>query len=248
MQARQALILLTALALTPLLMAPSFAVAQTLNLKGFSIEIPNGWIQAPQEEINKFNQRTIQRTGKSQNYEYGFQPQGLSRWFDFPYILIRRSTAGRWTDKDIAGIDQDFANAGQKYTTKYKNLISSVSTKQGQYDPKRNIVWKVFNLQSPKVGGGVSGLSGSVLTSNGYIQIIAYDKSAQFESRYKAYRAMIESIKLSSELRYDAPASTTGGRPSAPLPAGRDFGLDKLAALAAMLVLGAILVKYFRKT
>lgn len=231
--------------LAPLAAVPVAARAETLQLQGFSIDVPAGWRAVPSAEVGKFNAKTVKRTGKSQNFEYAFQPLGAKRWFDLPYILIRRHTGGRWTQADIDKTDADFAAAGQKYTDRYKKLISQFSSKKGSYDQDLQIVWKVFEIHSPQTGP-VNGLSATKLTSNGYIQIVAYDRRSQFPGNAPMYTAMIESVKLSPSLRYNSNDRSAGGPPPAAGNTNSLFGLEQLLALLVMAVLGTLLVRNFK--
>jgi len=57
---------------------------------GYSIAIPDTWIQIPDELIRQASNLMLSKEGELKVlYETGFQPEGSEDWFEYPHIIVQ---------------------------------------------------------------------------------------------------------------------------------------------------------------
>lgn len=57
---------------------------------GYRVDLPEGWIQIPQNSVRKMRDSVLNERARSDIiYDAGFQIESAARWFEYPYVLIQ---------------------------------------------------------------------------------------------------------------------------------------------------------------
>lgn len=191
-------------AMIVLVLASAPIMAETFDNKTFNITFPDSWKEIPTTKIREMEagMRALAPNAPPQHFDYGYQLKSSSAWFEYPYALVKINVSGRIPEAELSKIATvDLTEAKEKSAEDLKNVMSEVEIGQLRYDPKTDIIWMKMSSNVADVGP-IIGLSGLILTSNGFIQVACYSIRDDFEKYMPIFNSIIESVQVTKELRY----------------------------------------------
>jgi hypothetical protein len=170
----------------------------------FSITLPVDWTEIPQNELREYEQRMHKLAPKApiQTYTYGFQLAPSGNWFAFPYVLIKVNKKGAFSASDLSKLARYPTDSLLHALRDPLSTFTSVfDVGKMYYDKKSGIIWMKISATVNGVGP-VTGLSGLVLTSQGYIQVNGSALTKDFQKYAPIFHSITTSISLSPNLAY----------------------------------------------
>ncbi len=172
--------------------------------KGFSITIPDGWIEIPRKVIDTFENEISRQApnAQRQHYDYGFQLESSNNWFEYPYILIQVMDIGRIPESQLEKLEKyPIKDTVDKSKKDLSSLMSDVQVGKMYHDKQGRIIW--MRIESKVVNiGMVSGLSGMMPTEKGFIQIAGYSLKNDFSNYEQIFRSVCMSVLPEPDLVY----------------------------------------------
>jgi hypothetical protein len=170
----------------------------------YAITLPDGWVEMPKEVITAKLQE-IKQAGMGaatlQNYDRGYQKKG-SPWFEYPYILVIVNKKGKAPSSDLDKLDQiDISDAKDKVVKDFNGLISNAEFGKMQYEKESNVIWLKTRMDAAGVGT-IEGISGMLLTNDGFIQITGYASSEDIAELIPVVQKMVRTTTVSEKLKY----------------------------------------------
>ena len=98
-----------------------------LQKDGFSISIPDGWIEIP-ADIIEANEREAARLAPNfpaQHYDFGFQLASSENWLEYPYILVQIKNTSRIPERQLEKFE---GYSVQESIDKHKKGLSSIAS------------------------------------------------------------------------------------------------------------------------
>ncbi len=186
------------------LLAVTAQAAQLHEKDGFTISVPDGWVEIPTDVMASFVQelKRMSPNAPVQNYDYGFQPDSGEFWFDYPYILVQVMNIGRVPESELEKLDgfstQDVIEAHKK---DFGEIMSNVQTGRMVFDRDQKMAW--LRMESQIAGiGPIEGLAGMTPTEKGYIQVIGYALKGEYALFEPSFREAAISVTPDSTLAY----------------------------------------------
>jgi hypothetical protein len=215
-------------------LASSVTFAATISKPEVTVEVPEGWVEVPAEVLQRFFDEMKRQAPLAQipKYNYAFQSTPGPPWLAYPYVLVKVTPSGRPTEHDLETLPTiDLNDKVREQGENWSNLMKDSSLGQMRYDKAANVVWissksKVVNI------GDVSGISGVIPTEQGFVELHAYSKAADFPGHLSIFEKIITGAKIPAELLYKPRWSDKLG------PAA---GLFDTGSLLSKLAIGAIL-------
>lgn len=226
-----------------LVLGVSFSAASSFNQSfptedGFTIKLPNDWIQMPRETLDEFS-NFISKSApnlEKQVYAYGFQLKS-DRWFTYPYILIQIKNSGRIPSSELKKTKQ-IQDAMKKESSKtedsLKSYISDSELETPIYDEGNHILWQKIKFEVAGMGL-IHNLMGLKLTEKGFIQIMGYSVESESEKYDKLYSDVILNTTIDDAIAYKPKLSD-----SVPFLARIDWTQVASAGIIGGLVAGII--------
>jgi hypothetical protein len=170
----------------------------------YTITLPDGWVEMPKEVITARLQE-IKQAGMGaatlQNYDRGFQQKG-SDWFEYPYILVIVNKKGKAPSADLDKLDQiDISGAKDKVVKDFNGLILNAEFGKMQYEKESNVIWLKTRMETSGAGT-IEGISGMLLTNEGFIQITGYAASEGIAELIPVVQKMVRTTTVSEKLKY----------------------------------------------
>jgi uncharacterized protein len=169
--------------------------SENYKKEGFSIKLPAGWIEIPRDKIDEFEKTigTIDPDAPAEHFAYGFQLENSQNWFEYPYILIKIITSGRIPRNQLEKLDGYSAQKSiEKDNKNLSKVLKDIKVEQMVYDKQTKMIWMQMEFNVATVGP-VSGISGSIPTENGLIQVLGYS----LREDYSAYETLFKSVATS---------------------------------------------------
>lgn len=170
-------------------------IASELKKSGFSISLPDGWIEIPRNVIDAY-EKEIARLAPNiqvQHYDYGFQLASSKNWFEYPYILVQVKNTGRIPESQLEKIAEYNIQGGlDKSKKKLGSIMSEIQAGKMIYDKQNKIIWMRIELNVANIKQ-IAGISGIVPTEKGFIQITGYC----LKENYSTYEPIFQSVILS---------------------------------------------------
>ena len=172
--------------------------------KGFSITIPDGWIEMSRNIIDTFENEVSKQAPnfKKQHYDYGFQLESSNNWFEYPYILVQIQDIGRIPENQLEKLEKySFKDTIDKSKKDLSSLASNIQVGEMYYDKQEKIIWMRLEMNVVNIGI-VSGLSGMVPTEKGFIQVVGYSLQNDFSNNEHIFRSVSMSVLPEPDLVY----------------------------------------------
>ena len=194
---------------------------------GFSIVLPDGWVEVPNEVLAGAAVRPAELVpgGSAPGFGYGYQRTGSDDRLCFPYILVSVNDAGRIPLRALSRYET-LSDAG--------GPGSDVLVDKPVYDEVHHVLWSMRSI--PVDGGGaVKALVAAVLIETGYIQCEGYATAGMFDAYAQQYRAIFAAVVVDEQIAYQ-PCWSDG----LPLIGGVEFSTLFAAALNGAVAGGII--------
>ena len=203
------------------------AHATTVSKLAFTLELPDGWVEAPPEALQQLHDAMKQQAPgqETAKYDYAFQSNAGPPWFTYPYVLVKVRSSGRPSEQDLADLPAAAAKEGVPGPMRH--------------DPATNIVWMSSTIQVAPVGA-VDSLTAFIPTERGFVDVYAYAPAADYPPLKPALEKLIGSIVIAPALKYQAHRADDAG-------AGGGFDFKRLGLILGAGVLIGVLVGFFRR-
>jgi hypothetical protein len=186
------------------LATPALLRADTISKPDFSLVLPAGWVEVPQEVLQAFYEEMQRQAPKGgvPRYDFAFQRDAGPPWLAYPYVLVEKTDSGRPTERELEAMQRVDMNAElKKKGDALDKVVKDSELSNLKYDKAANVIWissrgAVVNI------GIVAGLSGMIPTEGGFLQINAYAHDADFERHVETFRSIITTAKVSPALLY----------------------------------------------
>ena len=205
------------------LLLPVSCVGAELNLQTFSIEIPDGWISAPDPDLREYEKLMKSRTGLSKSYEFGIQPSGRNAYFmEPPFILGTFQSDQKNTEKEIEAMAEQLNKQFQSTdpsdkldsdSAALKNVFDNSTFETPYLDAKTKCIYSTISTQTPAYGL-VHAVTIQRLSPHGKVILSAYVSDETKEEYSGVINRMISSISFSPSL--GTVADDVNGYESAP--------------------------------
>ncbi len=196
----------------------SIAIGSELKKNGFSITLPDGWVEIPRDLMDA-HEKEISRVAPNfpvQHLDYGFQSGSSKNWFEYPIISVKIHNTGRAPESQLKKIEEySFQESFDNYKKELSSVLSIMQTGKMLYDKQNRIIWMRLDANIANIGP-ISGIAGMVLTEMGFIQVTGFS----LKKDYATYEAIFQSVALSvspePELTYKSkwsdslPSTVTG--------------------------------------
>jgi hypothetical protein len=223
-----------------------FAEEQVVDAgNDYKLTLPSDWVEIPEDVLDQYEKAILEATKINQTYEYGYQSNTATNWFEYPYALVQVNRQGRVPEgqlKQYEKVESGFKEGMDKVEAVAGDLLSNAVMGETIYDQDSHILWSKMSMDISGIGR-VKGLIAIKLTEYGTIQFMGYAKEDNF-TRYEAiYREIIHSITVQDSEIY-TPRITD----NAPTIFGINLGQLLIAGVIGALVGGIIgLFIYFTK-
>ena len=186
-------------------------LAGTVNFQndGFSLTFHPGWIAIPTEIITEaqLEMAKMAPNAPKPRYDYGFQFGSKEQWFTYPYILIQIKRTGRVPAIEFEKLDKlDSAEASEKLQKSVGQMMTEVEIGKARYDPAARVIWVNTGSNVAELGR-VSGVSATIPTEFGFVQIIGYAKEQEFMGFLSSFREIVGSAIFAEGVRYQPQVS-----------------------------------------
>ncbi|MBI9084691.1 MAG: hypothetical protein JEZ11_13935 [Desulfobacterales bacterium] len=194
------------------------AQASVLHKKNnLSISLPDGWVEIPKDVIDAWEKTRAEEIPKEfvPHVDCAFQLDNAENWFDCPYILVIIHDTGRISEKllgkmEEVSLQENLDKQIQERLDKNKEGLSSIATNiqigKIHFDKDSKITWQLMESNAAK-WGPISGLSGSIPTEKGLIQVVGYSLKYDFPIYGPIFESSAMSVVPSHELIYKAKAA-----------------------------------------
>jgi hypothetical protein len=178
--------------------------AAVVTKNEFSLTLPNGWVEVPQDVLTAVNDE-VKRQGQGASmprYDYAFQPGSAQNWLEYPYVLVQISNVGRTTEgqlKKLPAIDTNQILSGT--ASKLSGFMSNTKLGQMQYDQAAHVIWMTSQTDVKGVGK-VQGLTGTIPTEKGVVQLHGYALESGFAEFLPTFRQIVQSTAIAPDLAY----------------------------------------------
>lgn len=173
---------------------------------GFALTLPVGWREIPPDVLKSFVEATskLNDSLRRQSYDFGYQLASSSNWFVYPYILVQVGNTGPIPEQELARLAKN--DAGLDRSTKgaekgMPSIVSGVGVSETSFNPQTHTL-KMSAHMNVVGAGEVALLSTIILTSRGTLTIHCYAKQSEFETFRTVFESILDSVKLSENLRY----------------------------------------------
>ena len=149
---------------------------------GFSINLPDYWIQVPPAVLQNYEEQQVASEAiddVSLVYDYGFQlDYGDGVWLTYPCILVQVQNVGRFSTGDLERFRQT-AEGDAADLAEDKTLFLDIRTQ-----------------------GNIKTLVGRQLTEYGYIELTGFATVDQFESYESVFREAFSTLGIDELIKY----------------------------------------------
>lgn len=192
--------------------------AEKIQKDGFTISLPDGWIEIPRDAIDSYEKKmaALLPNEQVQHYDYGFQLRSAKNWLEYPYVLILVNNSGRIPKSQLEKLEGfSMEKTVDDQREKFRAVMSDIQMGKMVYDDKYKMIWMHMEFNVREVGP-VSAILGMVLTENGYIQANGYCRKDDFPAHEAVFHSIATSITPDPSLAYkqkwtdSLPAAVTG--------------------------------------
>ena len=194
---------------------------------GYNLEIPDDWIQIPQEALQQAHDATFK--GESSAlviYDSGFQHGSGETWFTSPYVIIQPMPYAKLGIKRQVNEDefpkcvrlitgQDMKKQLDKNVTQHvRQLMSNIVKDKGQLDAANRRYFWTFNMDLAGVGP-IRGLCVGHFGRESIVQVLFYTDAASWDSYEDARLSMMDSFRFDPDKAYSAAVAAANPTPKA---------------------------------
>ncbi len=157
------------------------ADGKKLDMNGFSITLPDGWVEIPGNVLDEYGRRVAKLVpGKDFiKYECGLQLNTAKEFFDYPHVLVQF--------ENTSPISESQLNLLEKFSG-----TSNLETDVMVYEKNHNMLWmRIETYAADK--GSIRGLIGMIPTKKGIIQVMG----ASLRDTYADYDPVFQAIARS---------------------------------------------------
>lgn len=173
----------------------SIASGSELQKNGFSISLPDGWVEMPRDVIDAYEKEIagVAPNVPTQHYDYGFQLGSSKHWFEYPYILVQMKNTGRIPESQLVKLEgYPVQQTLDKHKKGMSSIMSDIQVGKMIYDRQTKMIWMQIESNVTNIGP-MSGISGMIPTEKGFIQVVGYS----LRENYPTYEAIFQSVALS---------------------------------------------------
>ena len=173
---------------------------------GYTLTLPAGWEEIPGPAIEEQTRSVLAAAqGRmAQHFDDGFQRSGSLKWLQYPYILVQVKETGRVPEGRLThmkmlryGIQTGMDTTGKKLNS----IVSNLSLGDTYYDPTNKCLLIRMSVNVARVGE-VRALTRGFLTEKGMLLFHCYAPALEFDSQLPEFQEILDSVRLSDELRY----------------------------------------------
>ncbi|MCF8109481.1 MAG: hypothetical protein K9J81_10860 [Desulfohalobiaceae bacterium] len=183
---------------------------------GFSLRLPRGWIQIPEDVFQKkmlLLQKTYAKSG-SLGYDYALQLESRD-WFQYPYMLISVWEDSRVKPEKIPEMNEKL----QKKILRKQQGVTRNRLVTSSYDPKRHIFQAEYHFELSE--NPIVLFKGICYMNQGVLSFSYYLREGMYGEYAHLFAEMMDSLRLSAANRYQAGPSREGRIRDAILPYGK---------------------------
>jgi hypothetical protein len=236
-----ALSALSILAGLMLLAAPASRAGSLYEAEGFSLEIPDGWVQIPQADVERAAQR-MAAEGVPANLRVlaAFGPKD-ARAFAYPYVMVQlvgypasRPPTESEMREMVRQINAASLNESMKGASKQIRIIAkTASVSEPDFDPEAKKYMIPLEMRVPGVGT-IRGKTAGHFGKRHLVQVCCYDRADTFGTSELKFNSILDSFKWAEHSKI-------------PAPKFGDKGMNNALGGGAAVVLLAMFVSGFRK-
>ena len=225
----------------------SIASGSKLQKNGFSISLPDGWVEIPRDVIDASIKKIakLAPNAPAQHYDYGFQLASSKNWFEYPYILIQIINTGRIPESELEKCftQESFYSFIDKHGEGWSSIMSDIQPGKMVYDKQTKMIWMRMESNVANIGP-IYGISGMVLTEKGFIQVTG----SSLPENYPTYEAIFQSVALSVSPEPGLAYKPKWSDSLPPAVTGIDWGKVAGKVMAGAIIVGIIaLIAALRK-
>jgi len=202
---------------------------------GFSITLPDGWVQIPGSVLQSFAAKVDELSPDTprQVYDYGYQMDGDGRWLTYPYILVQVRPEGRIPSGELARYQELRSQKGDID-------LSEVRFGASTYDKEHQILWSMLTAPAQD-GESAKALIAVKLTELGYIRLTGCATETSFDEYEKVFREAFSSLGIDEFIAYKPQFADT-----MPVIGGILTGKVILWSVQAVVIGGVLWLVYIR--
>ena len=173
--------------------------AELYKKKGFSISLPDGWIEVPRKIVDKYENEISKLLPEAPalHYDYVFQLGSAENWFEYPFIAIFINNIGKIPENYLEAMEKyPVQQEANRHKKELSPMMTDIQTGKMYYDKKEKIVWLRMESKINNIGD-ISGLSGLIPTEKGFIQVSGYSLKKDFPTYKPIFRSSAMSVEPS---------------------------------------------------
>jgi hypothetical protein len=185
---------------------------------GFSITLPDGWVQIPGTVIANYSDRINdeeETNGVAQAYDYGYQMNGSAGWLSYPCILVQVNASARFPTGSMV-----------RYLETAEGVEASLSEDKTL-------------LMGVREQNGIKCLFARQLTEYGFIELTGFAPADSFDDHVDVFKQVFSSLSIDESIGYQ-PRLTD----NAPVIGGINMGKVLVVCIQGALVGGALAFVY----
>ena len=187
------------------------AFADTVQRDGFTISIPDGWVEIPRYVLDDFEASLAAGFPSTprQHWDCGFQKASATNMMEFPYILVQVHNFGRIPEQAIEQLEDD--KMLQEYwgavlgiaVDAYAPSIFSEQIVKASFDKPNNTILSTIRMEN-EIVGSVYFLSSMILTEKGIINVFGYALKERYALYEPVFLSVVRSVTPEPWLEYKA--------------------------------------------
>jgi len=171
---------------------------------GIIVHLPSQWQEIPTQVITAQFEEVAKKNPNlpKQKYECGLQAQS-QQWFSYPYVLVQIQRTGRIPEIALKKMPNlgEMLDEKMQETADASSSVADVAMGKTVYDPDGRILWTSTRVQYVGIGS-VKMLAGIHLTADGFVQVFAYAREADFPRYETMFHRIISRVEFPVSMRY----------------------------------------------
>ena len=194
------------LALAVFAWAPEVPAETFETRDDFSVTLPSGWVEAPPGALRHLEAAIaeLSQGANEQHYDYGYQLESASTWFEYPYILVQVRRDGRVPEGQLTQyekIESELREGAERVEETFRSVFSNLEQGEIAYDEAEHVLWSAATMNVQGVGA-VRSLVAVKLTEFGFIQLMGYAREETFAQYSPIFREAVHSLAVAEEHAY----------------------------------------------
>jgi hypothetical protein len=179
---------------------------------GYSISLPDGWTQIPDDKVQKCVAALVRSPQASAwQWDAAFQPHNQSEWFTYPYAIVQIKPYANGLEptnaeiatalKEMAGINLDTEMRNES-NPQVANLMSNSSLGQAEWDDKNKTAR--ITMQTDVADAGTLKASGTIhFGRRAIVCVWCYATDADFGVQQATFRQISDSFQFDPGSEYN---------------------------------------------